>query len=81
MTRTQSFTLDYYNKCVIQRIIEKYNMEPMNAARSFLTSKTHEMLEDPEYAMWELSERAIFDIWEVEQITGDPRNSIYIRGE
>jgi hypothetical protein len=81
MTKTQSFTLDYYNKCVIQRIIEKYNMEPMNAARSFLTSKTHEMLEDPEYAMWELSERAIFDIWEVEQITGDPRNSIYIRGE
>lgn len=81
MTRTQSFTLDYYNKCVIQRIIEKYNMEPMNAARSFLTSKTHEMLEDPEYAMWELSERAIFDLWEVEQITGDPRNSIYIRGE
>lgn len=81
MTKTHSFTLDYYNKCVIQRIIEKYDMEPMDAARSFLTSKTHEMLEDPEYAMWEFSERAIFDMWEVERITGDPRNSIYIRGE
>lgn len=81
MTKTHSFTLDYYNKCVIQRIIEKYDMEPMDAARSFLASKTHEMLEDPEYAMWEFSERAIFDMWEVERITGDPRNSIYIRGE
>jgi len=81
MTKTHSFTLDYYNKCVIQRIIEKYDMDSMDAARSFLTSKTHEMLEDPEYAMWEFSERAIFDMWEVERITGDPRNSIYIRGE
>lgn len=81
MTKTHSFTLDYYNKCVIQRIIEKYGMEPMEAARGFLTSKTHGMLEDPEYAMWEFSERAIFDMWEVEQVTGDPRKSVYIRGE
>ncbi|MBQ8510951.1 MAG: hypothetical protein IJ493_13700 [Clostridia bacterium] len=81
MTKTYSFTLDYYNKCVIQRIIDKYNMKPMEATRSFLTSKIHEMLEDPEYAMWDYSERAIFDMWESEQVTGDPRNSVYIRGE
>ena len=81
MTKTPSFTLDYYNKCVIQRIIDKYGMEPMVAARSFLTSKTHAMLEDAEYAMWDFSERAVFDIWEAEQVTGDPRNSIYLRGE
>lgn len=81
MSKTHSFTLDYYNKCVIQRIIEKYGMDPLEAARRFLTSRTHEMLEDPEYAMWEFSERAIFDIWESEQVTGDPRNSVYIRGE
>lgn len=81
MTKTPSFTLDYYNKCVIQRIMDKYGMEPMDAARSFLTSKTHAMLEDAEYAMWDFSERAVFDIWEAEQVTGDPRNSIYLRGE
>lgn len=62
-------------------IIEKYGMDPLEAARRFLTSRTHEMLEDPDYAMWDFSERAIFDIWESEQVTGDPRNSVYIRGE
>ena len=81
MTELYCFTLDYYNKCVIRRIIDKYNMDPMQAARSFLTSQIHTMLEDPEYAMWDFSERAIFDMWEAEQITGDPRNSVYIRGE
>ena len=56
-------------------------MGPIDAARNFPISKTHAMLESPEYAMWEFSERAIFDIWESEQITGDPRNLVYIRGE
>lgn len=81
MTKTHSFTLDYYNKNVIQRIIDKYGMAPMDAARSFLTSQTHAMLEDAEYAMWDFSERAIFDMWEAERVTGDPRNSVYLRGE
>ena len=81
MTRTHSFTLDYYNKCVIQRIMDKYGLDQMEAARRFLTSQTHAMLEDAEYAMWDFSERAIFDMWEVEHVTGDPRNSVYLRGE
>ena len=81
MTKTNGFTLDYYNKCVIQRIIDKYGLEPLDATRSFLTSQTHAMLENTEYAMWEFSERAIFDMWEVERVTGDPRNSVYLRGE
>lgn len=81
MTRIQSSSLDYYNKNVIQRIIEKYDMKPMEATRDFLTSETHRMLEDAELAMWEFSERAIFDMWETEKITGDPRNSVYLRSE
>ena len=81
MTRMQSFSLDYYNKHVIPRIMEKYNMNEMDAARAFLTSETHRMLEDAALAMWEFSERAIFDMWEAERVTGDPRNSVYIRGE
>ena len=81
MTRIHDIILDYYNKCVIQRIIEKYGMEPMAATRSFLTSQTHIMLENAEYAMWEFSERAIFDMWEVERATGDLRNSVYLQGE
>ena len=81
MNRISNVSLDYYNKSVIQRIINKYNMEPMEAARSFLTSETHKMLENTDCAMWEFSERAVFDIWESEQVTGDPRNSLYLRSE
>jgi len=70
MTRTAPVILDHYNRCVVQRIIDKYDMEQLDAARMFLTSQTHAMLEDPECAMWK-----------VEQRTGDPRKSVYIRCE
>ncbi len=81
MTRLQSHSLDHYNKMVISRIIEKYGMSEMDAARAFLTSETHKMLEDAELAMWEFSAEAILDMWETEKITGDPRNSEYLRSE
>ena len=55
MTRIQSFSLDYYNKKVIQRIMDKYGMDQMDAARSFLSSETHNMLENADMAMWEFS--------------------------
>lgn len=81
MTRMNCVLLDHYNRHVVERIIDKYGMDPMQAARSFLTSQTHAMLEDAACAMWDFSERAIFDMWEAERVTGDPRNSIYIRGD
>ena len=81
MTRIENFSLDYYNKKVIQRIMDKYAMDQMTAAREFLTSETHKMLEDADMAMWEFSERAVFEIWESERITGDPRNSVHLRSE
>ena len=81
MTRTAFFAIDYYDRQVIQRIIEKYGVDPMEATRSFLTSKTHDMLEDAEFGLWSYPDRAIFDMWEDERVTGDPRNSAYVRGE
>ena len=75
MNKLQKTSLDYYNKSVIQRIVDKYAMTEMDAAREFLQSKTHAMLENADLAMWEFAERFIFEIWEVEKITGDPRNS------
>ena len=81
MTKPPSHTLDYYDRGVIRRIMEKFNMEQMQAARSFLKSETHSMLEDARLAMWEFSERAVFEMWEAEQVTGDPRNSIHLRSE
>lgn len=35
------------------------------------------MLENPELEMWEFCPDVIFEMWECEQITGNPRNSIY----
>jgi len=79
MTRMPSFSLDYYDKHVVQRIIDKYAMSEMEAVRAFLTSETHAMLEDAELAMWEFPEWAIFEMWEAERVTGDPHNSIHLR--
>ena len=81
MTRIPSYSLDYYNKNVIRMIMDKYAMDQMEAARAFLSSDTHAMLEDADLAMWEFSDRAVFDMWEAEKVTGDPRNSAFIRNE
>lgn len=70
---------DYYNKVVINRIAEKYGYAPMEAVRLFIFSKTHELLENAETGMTAFGAEAVFEIWEVEKITGDPRNSVYIR--
>ena len=81
MTKISVFSLDCYNKNVIKMIIEKYGLTEMEAAREFLMSETHRMLEDADMAMWEFSARAIFDMWEVEKRTGNPRNSVHLRSE
>ena len=47
--------------------------------RKFLASETYRMLRNPQLAMWDFSPVGVFDMWESEQITGDPRNSLYIR--
>ena len=69
---------DYYNGVVIKRISEKYGYAPMEAMRLFIFSKTHELLENAETGMTAFGAEAVFEIWEVEKITGDPRNSVYI---
>jgi len=81
MNKIPIFSLDCYNKNVIKMIMEKYGLTEMEAAREFLMSETHRMLEDADMAMWEFSARAIFDMWEVEKITGNPRNSVHLRSE
>ena len=81
MTKIPAFSLDCYNKNVIKMIMEKYGLTEMEAAREFLMSETNRMLEDADMAMWEFSARAIFDMWEVEKITGNPRNSVHLRSE
>ena len=81
MTKYPYFVTDYHDRQVIQRIIEKYGLAPMEAIRSFITSKTHDLLENADLGLANYPTDALFDMWEAEKITGDPRNSVYIRGE
>ena len=56
-------------------------MPPMDAIRSFITSETHSLLENADLGLADMPSEALFDMWEAEKVTGDPRNSIYARGE
>ena len=69
----------YYDDEVVSRIVEKYGFSPMDALKSYLHSETYRMFNDPELEMIEFSPLGIFDMWEAEQVTGDPRNSLYLR--
>ena len=79
MKDEMTYILPFYNEKVAQMIIEKYDIEPLEALRKFLLSKTYRMLANPELEMWDFSPFGIFDMWEVEQITGEPKNSLYLR--
>ena len=79
MNKVLPFILDYYDREVSQMISQKYGYSAMDAYKKFMFSKTYEMLSNTELQMWDFSCFGIFDMWEAEQRTGDPRNSIYIQ--
>lgn len=80
MNRTSVDILDYYDEEVVNLIQEKYGFKPMDALRRFVMSETYAMLADAKFEMWDFGPPGIFDMWENELITGDPRNSLYLRG-
>ena len=71
--------LDSYVREIVRMICKKYGYAQKEALRKFLASETYRMLRNPRLAMWDFSPSGIFDMWECEQITGNPRNSLYIR--
>ncbi len=81
MRRLEPEIIDYYNSEVVMMIAEKYGLNQMEALKQFVMSKTHEMLENEDFGMTDFGAGAIFEIWECEKITGEPKNSVYIRGE
>ena len=81
MKRLEPEIIDYYNAEVVKMISEKYVYSYMDALRQFVSSKTHEMLENEECGFASFGAGAVFEIWETEKVTGDPRQSVYIRGE
>ena len=80
MTRLSSESLCYYDHSVTDLIIEKYGYSRLDALRKFVESDTHKLLEDVDNGLNSIGENGIFDIWENEMVTGNPHNSIYIRG-
>lgn len=75
------YILTYYDKEIIKLICQKYGFTEWEALRKFLRSETYAMLADTSLEMWDFGYPAIFNMWECEQITGDPRNSSYFREE
>ncbi len=79
MNRVNSRTLDFFDRQVSSLIVQKYGLSDRAALRSFLESETYKMLFDKETDVYTFSPFAVFDMWESEKITGNPRNSQYIR--
>lgn len=79
MNRVDVNTLDFYDRVVSKCIMEKYGLPEKQALKKFVISETYQMLINPELEMWDFSPFGIFDMWEAEQVTGNPRNSLYIR--
>lgn len=73
-----SDTLSYYDTEVSRQIVEKYGFSESEALNLYLQSETYRMFCRPELQMTDFSPQGIFDMWEVERVTGDPRNSLYI---
>lgn len=67
-----------YTREVTEMISEKYNMAPMEALGQYLGSEAYAMLNDPVLEMGDIPPIGVFDMWENEKVTGDPRNSLYI---
>ena len=80
MKRLDARTIDFFDRHVSKKIVEKYGIKEKEAVRLFIESETYEMLLDTEQEIYMMSPNIVFDMWECEKITGDPRNSQYIRG-
>lgn len=66
---------------VAELIAEKLNTDNMKALEMFLDSETHALVLQDELKLWHFSSLVVFDMWEKEQETGDPTDSLYIRGD
>ena len=81
MKRTRASILQSLDASVAEIIAENRKITKLEGLKMFLASETHEMLVDDDLKMWYFSPLALYDVWENEVITGDPRNSLYIRGD
>ena len=79
--RTAPSILQVFDSEVSSLIAKNREISEMDALRLFLASETHAMLVDDALKLWHFSPLAVYDMWETEEATGDPRNSLYLRGD
>ncbi len=79
MKRVNANILEFLDQWVTREIVRKYGLSEREALERLMFSKTYQMLVDYETGVYLMSPKIIFDMWECEQITADPRNSTYIR--
>ena len=79
--RTDPTILQNFDAELAELIAKNRGISEMDALRIFLVSKTHEMLENDAMKLWYFSSLAVFDMWENEEATGEPGNSLYLRGD
>lgn len=78
---TRALIMQNYDSEVAKLIAERRDISDMDGLRLFLNSETHRMLLDDDLKLWYFSPLVIFDMWENEIATGDPRNSLYLRSD
>jgi hypothetical protein len=81
MNKIDARIIDFFDRHVSHMIIEKYGFDEMKAIRLFIESETYQMLIDSELEVYKMNPRIIFDMWETERVTGDPRNLQYLRSD
>jgi len=74
-------TMDFFDRQVTHQIVEKYGLSDITAIRAFIDSETYKMLIDSTLETYKMSPCIVFDMWESEKVTGDPRNSQYLRSD
>ena len=78
---TRPSIMQNYDAELAELISRRRGVSLMEGLRLFLKSETHKMLIDIELRLWYFSPLAVFDMWENEEATGDPGNSLYLRGD
>ena len=79
--RVRPSILQNFDAQVALLIAKSRNVSQLDGLRLFLNSETHALLLDDDLRLWHFSPLVIFDMWENEVATGDPTNSLYLRGD
>ena len=77
--KIEARTRDFFDRHVTKLIVDKYGLDERVALKEFLKSEAYQMLLGNSLEIYSMSPLAVFDMWESEKVTGNPRNSVYIR--